>query len=267
MSPSADDPSIIETRAWVERVVIGLQLCPFAPAPALKGAIRYASSDATTPEALLEDLAAEMQRLSASPPEELETTLLIHPRVLQDFHDFNDFLAVADELLGALGLEGDLQIASFHPQYRFADTEADDIGNATNRSPYPTLHLLREASITRAVEAFGDTSRISAHNIATLEALGHEGLEAIWRGRTARRSAMTHVPSHTLSPKKLLHTKWTAVEPKHKEKHFLVTRVVEPEPPGSPVVSVEIEAVHSGRIQLIAWRELKDATRWKRGWV
>jgi hypothetical protein len=267
MSPSADDPSIIETRAWVERVVIGLQLCPFAPAPALKGAIRYVASEATTPEALLEDLAVEMQRLVASSPEELETTLLVHPQVLQDFEDYNDFLAVADELLGALGLEGELQIASFHPQYRFADTEADDIGNATNRSPYPTLHLLREESIARAVDSFGDTSAISVSNIATLEALGHEGLEAIWRGRTARRSAMTHVPSHTLSPKKLLHTKWTAVEPKHKEKHFLVTRVVEPEPPGSPVVSVEIEAVHSGRIQLIAWRELKDATRWKRGWV
>jgi hypothetical protein len=182
MPPSVDDPFIIQTRAWVERVVIGLQLCPFAPAPALKGAIRYVASEAETPETLLEDLMAESQRLAASPPEALETTLLIHPRVLQDFHDFNDFLAVADELLGALGLEGDLQIASFHPQYRFADTEADDIGNATNRSPYPTLHLLREASITRAVETFGDTSRISADNIATLEALGHEGLEAVRRG-------------------------------------------------------------------------------------
>jgi tryptophan-rich hypothetical protein len=267
MSPSADDPSIIETRAWVERVVIGLQLCPFAPAPAFKGTVRYATSDATTPEALLEDLAAEMQRLSASPPEELETTLLVHPQVLQDFEEYNDFLAVADELLGALGLRGELQIASFHPQYRFAGTDADDIGNATNRSPYPILHLLREASITRAVETFGDTSRISADNIATLEALGHDGLEAVRRGRAVRRSTTTHPPSHTLSPRKLLHTKWTAVEPKHKEKHFLVTRVVEPEPPGSPVVSVEIEAVHSGRVQLIAWRELKDATRWKRGWV
>ena len=182
MSPSADDPSIIETRAWVERVVIGLQLCPFAPAPALKGAIRYVASEAETPETLLEDLVAESQRLAASPPEELETTLLIHPRVLQDFHEFNDFLAVADELLVALGLEGELQIASFHPDYRFAGTAADDIGNATNRSPYPTLHLLREESIARAVEAFGDTSSIPTTNIATLEALGHEGLEAVRRG-------------------------------------------------------------------------------------
>ena len=182
MSPSADDPSIVETRAWVERVVIGLKLCPFAPAPALKGSIRYVMSAAETSEALLEDLAVEAQRLVSSPPEELETTLLIHPRILQDFHDFNDFLEVADEVLQMLGLEGELQIASFHPHYRFAGTEADDIGNATNRSPYPTLHLLREVSITRAVEAFGDTSRISADNIRTLEALGHEGLEVVRRG-------------------------------------------------------------------------------------
>ena len=181
MAPSADDPSIVETRAWVDRVVIGLKLCPFAPAPALKGSIRYVMSAAETPEALLEDLAAESQRLVASPPEELETTVLIHPRVLQDFHDFNDFLEVADEVLRVLGLEGELQIASFHPQYRFVGTEADDIGNATNRSPYPTLHLLREESIARAVEAFGDTSSISADNIRTLEALGHEGLEAVRR--------------------------------------------------------------------------------------
>jgi hypothetical protein len=182
MPTSSDDPAIIQTREWVERVVIGLKLCPFAPAPALKGTIRYAMSDATTPEALLEDLAAEMQRLVASSPEELETTLLVHPQVLQDFEEYNDFLAVADGLLEALGLEGELQIASFHPQYRFVDTVADDIGNATNRSPYPTLHLLREESIARAVEAFGDTSSIPTTNIATLEALGHEGLEAVRRG-------------------------------------------------------------------------------------
>ena len=267
MQALPDTPVIIETRAWVERVVIGLKLCPFAPAPALKGTIRYATSEATTPEALLEDLAVEMRRLVASSPEELETTVLVHPQVLQDFEDYNDFLAVADGLLKALGLEGELQIASFHPQYRFAGAGADDIGNATNRSPYPTLHLLREESIARAVDSFGDTSAISASNIATLKALGHEGLEAVRRGRPLRRSKMTRNTSNTLSPKKLLHTKWTAVEPRHKEKHFMVTRVIEPEPPGSPVVSVEIEAVHSRRARVIGWRELKDSSRWKRGWV
>lgn len=174
--------AITETRDWVERIVIGLNLCPFAPAPVLKGLIRYVTSDAETQEALLEDLATELQRLVAAPPEEIETTLLIHPRALQDFHDFNDFLEVADELLRVLELEGEIQIASFHPHYQFADTESDDIGNATNRSPYPTLHLLREESISRAVDSFGDTRRISTNNLATLGKLGLEGLQALKRG-------------------------------------------------------------------------------------
>ena len=174
--------AITETRDWVERIVIGLNLCPFAPAPALKGLIRYVTSEAETQEALLEDLTTELQHLVASPPEEIETTLLIHPRVLQDFHDFNDFLGLADELLRVLELEGVVQIASFHPHYQFADTDSDDIGNATNRSPYPTLHLLREESISRAVDSFGDTRRISATNLATLAKLGPEGLQALRHG-------------------------------------------------------------------------------------
>ena len=182
MPVSSEEPCVTETRAWVERVVIGLKLCPFAPAPALKGTIRYVTSDAKMAKALLDDLTAELQRLAGSPPEQLETTLLIHPRILQDFHDYNDFLEVADEALRMMGLEGEIQIASFHPQYQFADTAPDDIGNATNRSPYPTLHLLREESIARAVDAFGDTRSISTANLATLEKLGAEGLEAVRRG-------------------------------------------------------------------------------------
>ena len=182
MSASPEDPSITETRAWVERVVIGLELCPFAPAPALKGTIRYAMSEAETPEALLEDLAAELQRLVDAPPEQIETIVLIHPRVLQDFVDFNDFLDIADEALQTMGLEGEIQIASFHPQYQFAGTGFDDIGNETNRSPYPTLHLLREESVARAVDAFGDTGSISAANLATLQILGPEGLAAVKQG-------------------------------------------------------------------------------------
>lgn len=182
MSGSPEDPSITETRAWIERVVIGLKLCPFAPTPALKGTIRYAMSEAETSEALLEDLAAELQRLVDAPPERIETTVLIHPRVLQDFADFNDFLDIADEALQTMGLEGEIQIASFHPQYQFAGTGFDDIGNETNRSPYPTLHLLREESVARAVDAFGDTRSISAANLATLEKLGPEGLAAVKRG-------------------------------------------------------------------------------------
>ena len=175
---------VSETRDWVERIVIGLKLCPFAPAPAIKGLIRYAMSDAETKEALLEDLATELQHLAAAPPEGLETTLLIHPRVLQDFYDFNDFLEVADELLRVLELEGEIQIASFHPDYHFAGTESDDIGNETNRSPYPTLHLLREESITRAVDSFGDTSSIPTTNLTTLQQLGRESLQALKRGAT-----------------------------------------------------------------------------------
>ena len=185
MLNSPDDPFIVETRAWVERVVIGLKLCPFAPAPALKGLIRYAMSEAETPEALLEDLATELQHLVASPLEEVETTLLVHPQVLQDFHDFNDFLEIADEALRMWGLEGEIQIASFHPQYQFAGTDPDDIGNATNRSPYPMLHLLREQSIARAVDAFGDTRSISAANLETLEKLGPAGLAALRRADQA----------------------------------------------------------------------------------
>jgi len=182
MLPRTDDPSIAETRAWVERVVIGLKLCPFAPAPALKGLIRYVTSDAETSEALMEHLATELQNLVSAPPEELETTLLIHPRVLQDFHDFNGFLTVADELLRVLGHEGEIQIASFHPNYQFAGTEPDDIGNATNRSPYPTLHLLREQSLSRAIDSFGDTASITAANLVTLEKLGPKGLHALMLG-------------------------------------------------------------------------------------
>ena len=185
MLNSPDDPFIVETRAWVERVVIGLKLCPFAPAPALKGLIRYATSEVETPEALLEDLATELQHLVASPPEEVETTLLVHPQVLQDFHDFNDFLEIADEALRMWGLEGEIQIASFHPQYQFAGTDPDDIGNATNRSPYPMLHLLREQSIARAVDAFGDTRSISAANLETLEKLGPAGLAVLRRADQA----------------------------------------------------------------------------------
>ena len=131
------------------------------------------------------DLTAELQRLAASSPEEIETTLLIHSRVLEDFQDFNDFLGVADELLRVLDLEGEIQIASFHPRYQFAGTESDDIGNATNRSPYPTLHLLREESIARAVNTFGDTGSISIANLATLEKLGPAGLAAVRRGGPA----------------------------------------------------------------------------------
>ena len=170
-----------ETRAWVERAVIGLNLCPFAKAPQAKGLVRYALSTATESEALMADLVAELQRLAESPPDRLETTLLIHPRVLTDFEDFNDFLDLAEAAVLALELEGVIQVASFHPDYRFADSEPDDPANATNRAPYPTLHLLREHSIERAVAAFPDAEAIFDTNIETMRRLGAEGWAVLQR--------------------------------------------------------------------------------------
>ena len=178
--PMSDDQRVIaETRAWVDRAVIGLNLCPFAKAPQIKGLVRYVASSATDPAALLADLISELERLAESPPTQLETTLLIHPGVLADFADYNDFLEIADSTLDELDLDGILQVASFHPDYQFEGTAADDVGNATNRSPYPTLHLIREESIDRAVEAFPEAETIYETNIATLEKLGAEGWAAL----------------------------------------------------------------------------------------
>lgn len=170
---------IAETRAWVDRAVIGLNLCPFAKAVQVKGQIRYAVTDATDTDALLEALREELRLLADADPAQVETTVLIHPGVLADFLDFNDFLEVADAALEALGYAGVLQVASFHPQYQFAGTGADDMTNATNRSPYPTLHLLREASIDRAVAAFPEAKTIYERNIRTLQALGPQGWAAL----------------------------------------------------------------------------------------
>ncbi len=166
---------IAETQMWMEKAVIGLNLCPFAKAVHVKKQIRYVVSAAQTPEALLEELIVELQDLAAVDPEEVDTTLLIHPGTLTDFLDYNDFLDVADAAVEDLGLEGEIQVASFHPQFQFADTKPDDIDNYSNRSPYPTLHLLREDSIERAVEAFPDAADIFEKNIETLRALGHDG--------------------------------------------------------------------------------------------
>ena len=174
------DAIIADTRRWMERAVIGLNLCPFAKAVHVKDQIRWTVSEATTPEALLDDLVAELQFLAEADPEEVDTTLLIHPEALQDFLDFNDFLDLADAALEALELDGVLQVASFHPDYQFADAEANDIGNFTNRSPYPTLHIIREESLDKAVAAFPQADEIYEANIATLKALGHEGWRKLW---------------------------------------------------------------------------------------
>ena len=176
-----DDTVIAQTRAWVDRAVIGLNLCPFAKAPQVKGLVRYVVSTATDPAALLADLIAELERLAESAAEKLETTLLIHPQVLTDFAEYNDFIEVAEDTVAELDLEGVLQVASFHPDYQFADTAADDLSNATNRSPFPTLHLIREERIDRAVEAFPEAELIYQTNIATLQRLGTEGWAELQR--------------------------------------------------------------------------------------
>jgi len=174
-----DDQVIAATERWLEKAVIGLNLCPFAKAVHVKKQVRFVVSSATTPEALLEQLMDELQRLSDTPAEEIDTTLLIHPFVLTDFLDYNEFLDVADAAVEDMQLDGELQVASFHPQYQFADTDSNDIGNYTNRAPYPILHLLREDSIERAVDAFPEAAEIFEKNIETLEKLGHEGWDAL----------------------------------------------------------------------------------------
>jgi uncharacterized protein len=181
--PSTAIPSaahaITETRAWVERAVIGLNLCPFAKAVQVKGQVRYVVCASAEPEELLSALIDELHALANCEPSETDTTLLIHPAALTDFLDFNDFLAVVDDTLDDLGYAGTLQVASFHPQFQFADTGINDVSNATNRSPYPTLHILREASIDRAVAAFPDPEAIFEANIQTLEKLGADGWAAL----------------------------------------------------------------------------------------
>lgn len=180
--PAPDHDAIIAaTQEWLEKAVIGLNLCPFAKAVHIKNQIRYVVCDATTPEALLELLMDELQLLSDTDPAKVDTTLIMHPNVLQDFEDYNEFLDVADAALEDMQLDGELQVASFHPDYQFADTDQNDIGNYTNRSPYPTLHLLREDSIDRAVEAFPEAEAIFEKNIETMEKLGHDGWDNLWK--------------------------------------------------------------------------------------
>lgn len=190
MSGPADDEAqcIAATRQWLEKAVIGLNLCPFAKAVHTKDQIRYVVSGAQAPEALLHDLLRELQWLQSADPAQTETTLLIHPGVLGDFLNYNDFLDVADDAVAELGLAGVIQVASFHPQYRFEGTGPDDIENYSNRSPYPMLHLLREASVERAVTSFPDVATIPEHNIETLKRLGREGWIRLGLQAAASRS-------------------------------------------------------------------------------
>ena len=173
---------IDSTRHWLTRAVIGLNLCPFAKAVYVKEQIRYAVSEARTFEDVLADIETELKHLADTDPEQTDTTLLIVPHALGRFADYNDALHFADTLLKQLKLEGELQIASFHPNYQFDDAEPDDIENFTNRAPYPIFHLLREASIERAAEAFPDAADIYERNMATLRRLGIDGWRDIMRG-------------------------------------------------------------------------------------
>ena len=176
----AADQVVADTVRWLERAVIGLNLCPFAKSVHVKHQIRYVVHDSTAADALLDLLARELEGLAVADPAQVDTTLLMAPHMFDDFLEFNDFLDAADAVLRTHNLEGTLQIASFHPQFQFAGTAPDDISNFSNRSPHPTLHLIREASIDRAVEAFPDAEMIYERNIETLDKLGHEGWAALF---------------------------------------------------------------------------------------
>jgi hypothetical protein len=178
----AQSPEIDATRLWLERSVIGLNLCPFAKPVYHAGRVRFVQSNARQVEALCADLQAELLALQSADPAVVETTVLIAPDMLGDFLDYNDFLDLADALLEDLGLEGELQIASFHPQYQFGGTAPNCPTNLTNCSPYPTLHLLREASVERAVDQHPDIDRIPEKNMAKLREMG----ETAWRALMAQ---------------------------------------------------------------------------------
>jgi len=174
-----DQEVLDQTRQWLEKAVIGLNLCPFAKAVYVKNQVRLVVSHARHADDLLDELDRELDLLVATPAEQTDTTLLIHPTLFDDFLDFNDFLEIAEGVVNEHGLEGVLQLASFHPKFQFDGTEPDDISNYTNRAPFAILHLLREESIQRAVEAFPEAEAIFEENIKTLEKLGHEGWKAL----------------------------------------------------------------------------------------
>ena len=174
-----DQEVLNQTRQWLEKAVIGLNLCPFAKAVYVKNQVRLVVSQARHADDLLEELDRELELLGNTPAAEIDTTLLIHPTLFDDFLDFNDFLEIAESVLDEHGLEGVLQLASFHPKFQFDGTEPDDISNYTNRAPFAMLHLLREESIDRAVQAFPEAQTIFEENIKTLEKLGHSGWRAL----------------------------------------------------------------------------------------
>lgn len=180
MPQPSHQEAIDATREWLEKAVIGLNLCPFAKGVYIKDQVRFVVSDATNAEQLAVELGRELETLAEASPDKIDTTLLIHPYVMQRFLDFNDFLEIADAIVEELQLDGELQVASFHPKFQFEGTGVNDIENYTNRSPYPTLHLIRESSIARAVESFPQAEMIYEKNIETVTRLGIEGWKALF---------------------------------------------------------------------------------------
>lgn len=176
---------VAEVKHWLESIVIGWNLCPFARKEFMEGRVRFALSQAEDEETLLRELIAEFDLLDRL--DQIETTILIHPSVLTDFHDYNQFLDYAEGLIQQLELEGVYQIASFHPNYQFAGTEIDDQENYTNRSPYPLLHILREKSLSEAIDRYPDTESIPERNMELLRNMLPDKLrEAFsWRFKTS----------------------------------------------------------------------------------
>lgn len=174
-----DEEVLAAMRLWVEQAVIGLNLCPFAKSVYVKNQVRFVVSHARHLDAFLEELDAELDLIASADPAQIDTTLLIHPTMLPDFLDFNDFTELAEAAVEEHKLDGIIQVASFHPRFQFADTEPDDIGNYTNRAPFPTLHLIREESLARAVEAIPNAEAIFERNIETLQKLGLAGWRAL----------------------------------------------------------------------------------------
>ncbi|MEE4249642.1 MAG: DUF1415 domain-containing protein [Alcanivoracaceae bacterium] len=173
-----DEETVLSVRHWVKTFVMEMNLCPFAKYEMLNNRVRFVTTTAITEEQLLMSLQEELQLLDNDPS--VETTLLIHPNVLQDFYDYNQFLSYADKLILEMGLEGIYQVASFHPDYQFGGTDFDDAENYTNRSPYPLLHIIREASLERAIAEYPDVDQVPARNVALMNSLGRDKLQALF---------------------------------------------------------------------------------------
>ncbi len=172
-------------RKWLENMVIGLNLCPFAKSVYIKNQVRIVVYEGEEDE-LLGCIESELLYLQKTLDTEIDTTLVVVPHLLKDYYDFNDFLIYTDALIEEMGLEGEMQIADFHPDYQFAGTQKEDIENYTNRSPYPIFHLLRESSIDRAVEQFPDAAEIFERNISKMQTLGIEKLKTLLKTESSR---------------------------------------------------------------------------------